>query len=214
MSIVTADGLDGLTMPRLAALADAAVGGLYRYFDGKAELVVGLQVRALTRFDQALSQYLAEVEDRPRSDVAAIQALVTLLTIADGWTRFADEHPALHALIDGSLSDPRPVLDGDHARVVGDATTSVLTRLAARFDGAVEVGALTPGDAMLRMHVLWAALHGLDHFAKRDRLSPPALHAHALRRELVDALLGGWGAASDSLARARSVGETGTSNRS
>jgi hypothetical protein len=42
--------------------------------------------------------------------------------------------------------------------------------------------------------VLWAALHGLDHFRKRDRIQPVELRVAALELELYRGLLLGWGA--------------------
>src|SRR5437867_4150451 len=68
---------------------------------------------------------------------------------------------------------------------------------------ALAAGALGPGDAEVRTHVLWALFHGVDHFRKRDRLAPPRLHARRIAVEAMDALLAGWDAPRADLAAAR-----------
>jgi hypothetical protein len=55
-------------------------------------------------------------------------------------------------------------------------------------------GALAPGEAPVRTRLLWASLHGLGHFRKRDRGEPPANRVDALVPELLRTLLLGWGA--------------------
>ncbi|MFT7579966.1 MAG: AcrR family transcriptional regulator, partial [Myxococcota bacterium] len=42
MGIVLDEGIEALTIARIAARLDAAVGALYRYFPGKEALIVGL----------------------------------------------------------------------------------------------------------------------------------------------------------------------------
>jgi len=49
------DGLEALTIARLAKVVDAVVGTLYRYFPSKDSLLLPLQLHALEEFAEALS---------------------------------------------------------------------------------------------------------------------------------------------------------------
>ncbi|HEY1098892.1 MAG TPA: helix-turn-helix domain-containing protein, partial [Myxococcota bacterium] len=48
MRLVAEEGLDALTIQRIAGAIGASVGGLYRYYDGKDALLTALQQRAIT----------------------------------------------------------------------------------------------------------------------------------------------------------------------
>jgi hypothetical protein len=50
--------------------------------------------------------------------------------------------------------------------------------------------------------VVWAAMHGLDHFRKRDRIMPTQLRVSALREQTLLALFAGWGGDRDRFAEA------------
>ncbi len=96
--------------------------------------------------------------------------------------------------MDAFLSAPNPTLSDEDARTIDAYLAPVLGECAQHLDVAAKVGAITPGDALARTHVLWAAVHGLDHFRKRDRIQPSALRVEALEHNLLRATLIGWGA--------------------
>jgi AcrR family transcriptional regulator len=180
-------------MPRLAKEADAAVGALYRYFDGKAALIAGLQQRAVDELHRSLQADLALAPSLGPSgrQSLALYAVRVQFTV---WTRFRERAPHLFLLIDGSLSDPEPNLPDEIAQEVERNSAPLYTASHQLFAHAVEVGALSEGDPALRTRVVWAAFHGVEHFRKRDRLTPPELRADAVRNELLRSLLAGWGA--------------------
>ncbi len=60
---------------------------------------------------------------------------------------------------------------------------------------AVQGRELAPEATRLRTLALWAAIHGVGHFRKRDRILPRELHSQQVARVLIDGLLVGWGAA-------------------
>ncbi len=183
MELVAADGLDALTMAGLAEAVDSSVGATYRYFPGKAELVAALQVEAVQRFAAHLDAELAAASSDPLLRVERAHL---------AYLRFAEVEPHVFALIDASLSNPARVLDDAGLEAVEAQLAPVLEQGAATLRAAVDAGALAPGDAMLRTHALWAALHGVGHFRKRDGRSPVA--SSALAAEVVRAMLAGWGA--------------------
>ena len=61
---------------------------------------------------------------------------------------------------------------------------------------------LEPGDNTLRTHLMWAAVHGLDHLRKRDRVNPDTLHVERLFEATCEAVMRGWGASAELVARA------------
>ncbi|TNE87592.1 MAG: TetR/AcrR family transcriptional regulator [Deltaproteobacteria bacterium] len=180
LAIVISDGLDALTMPGLAEAADTGVGSLYRYFSGKDAVIAALQVHAVGAFAEHLSEAVGE-----RRGLEALRA------ITRSWAGFRDARPELFALADQSLSDPRQLLDDEQEAEVAATLAPALRRVHLALTEAVDDGDLAPGDATLRTHALWAAIHGAEHFRKRERRS--GVGADALRDELVTAILAGWG---------------------
>lgn len=189
MDLVVNEGIDALKMPTLAQRLDCAVGALYRYFPGKAALVVGLQLQAIAEFREGVYAALARAEETHEGAAPVTRLLrVGLLTFVD----FAEGSPASFGLIDAMLSDPRALLSDEDAGRVQEVLDEILGVFAGLFDAAVEQGVLEPGDGMLRTHVAWAALHGASHFRKRDARLPERLAARRVAEAAVDALLSGW----------------------
>ena len=75
LDIVVRDGLTALTMPRLARELGVAVGGLYRYFEGKDRLVAALAFVGIQRFQAGLQQVLDSLPVDQEADVAALARL-------------------------------------------------------------------------------------------------------------------------------------------
>ena len=179
-------GPAGLTMAAVADEAGVAVGGLYRYFAGKDAILSALQVRAVHAFSQVLRKAIATT-DAPLDGVRAAAA---------AWPAFAESEPELFALLDRSLSDPQPNLDDEAAAAVDGAVTQVLGQVTTLLEDAEQRGQLTAGDAQLRTHAVWAAVHGAAHFRKRQRLGGPS--ADEVLHTAVDGLLAGWATLSAS----------------
>lgn len=184
LAIVTEGGLDALTMPGLAERADTAVGSLYRYFSGKEAIIAALQLRAVTAF---VTHLLDHVGDRCGLDAIGV--------ITGTWASFRTAETAQFELADRCLSDPRQLLDDVQEAAVADALQPALTRVRAAIEDAQAAGDLTPGDAPLRTHALWAAMHGAEHFRKREERS--GISAETLRETLISAILTGWGRATE-----------------
>jgi AcrR family transcriptional regulator len=176
------EGTHALTIARLAREVDVAVGGLYRYFDGKDALEAALQVRAIEAFAPVLLDHLDRARD-PRAAVHAVHA---------AWRAFSDHSPALFALADQSLSNPERTLSDDAAREVELALQGLLLRCDQVLEDAVTAGLLAPGETRLRTLALWAAVHGVAHFRKRDRILPADQQSGRVAALLIDGLLKGW----------------------
>lgn len=180
LAIVIEGGLDALTMPGLAERSDTAVGSLYRYFTGKDAVMAALQVRAVSAFVTHMTD-----------EVGESHGLEAVHRVSGTWASFRKAHPAQYALADQSLSDPRQLLDDAQEAEVAEALKPALERVHQALEEAADAGNLSPGDSVIRTHALWAAMHGAEHFRKRERRS--GIDADQLRRTLIDAVLRGWG---------------------
>ncbi len=198
MAIVVEEGLAALTMPALAARLGVAVGGLYRYFPSKEALLVALQGEALGAFAAEVAAEGAAIDTGDLEPQAA--ALHRIARLAWAYLDDAVRAPARHRLIDALISAPDPLLGAEAAEAAEAPLRELLTSCAALLSAACERGALATGDPHARTHVLWAAVHGLDHLRKRDPRLPPALRSEALARGALEALLRGWGAPERALA--------------
>ena len=205
MTIATAEGLEALTIARLCEDLQLSIGGLYRYFPGKEAIYTALQMRTIHRFHGFWQQAVGDARTTLAEvgTPAPVAALVLVHVAFQAYLNHAVAMPVEHRLMDAFLSSPDQLLSDDEARKVDD---DVLNPLIGDYAGllvaAADCGALAPGDAVVRTHVIWAALHGLDHMRKRDRLMPDHLRVGALVPATLNAFLGGWGASPESLAAA------------
>lgn len=197
LELLSDEGLQGLTMARLATELDLTPGALYRYFDGKDALVVEMQAVCIDRM-------LARFDAGPRSTVedAAEAAIAELLRVAWFYARLPEEDPSTYRLISLTLVDPEPVVTDDAAARVREPLERAFLVVADRVSAAVEAGALTAGDAVGRSVILWSAVQGVVQTSKLDRLAPGFFSPLLRVTQLVEALLRGWGAPADPLARA------------
>ncbi|MFT4979061.1 MAG: AcrR family transcriptional regulator, partial [Myxococcota bacterium] len=147
MRRVVADGLDGLTIAGLAADVDAAVGAIYRYFPGKADLLAALQLQAVGTLRGHIEAALGQTAARLALLPPPVAALARLLVALAAWTDLAHAQPALYQLADRSLSDPRRLLSDAQADAVDEALRPILATCCGLLDAAVATGALSEGPA-------------------------------------------------------------------
>ena len=184
MAIVEEEGLEGLTMPKLADRADVAVGGLYRYFSSKTALQCGLQVRAA----QTFVAFLEPVSER----LAHASPLDRVRAYALSWADFAKAEPIKHQMLDAGLSSPEVQFPESEFFSMEKALRPALERVAQGLKDAENEGLLVPGDVWKRTYAIWAAMHGVGHFTKRDRFLPESLHSNEIRVTLINSLFRGW----------------------
>lgn len=202
--VVATEGLDALTMQRLAAELGCAVGTAYTYFPSKSALVAQVQADAIERLTGSYLLFRSRVGnealDGATTDVAALTEVVGFVRF---WLATFDTFPEeakLLQLLMAETSAPA-IADDDVGRVVPSALR-LLGLAAESVERAVTVGALRDGDALDRVVRLAAALNGvlmLDRLARVDAgLFDGTRHAAALTDELLVA----WGASPDHLAAA------------
>ena len=191
LELVASAGLDALTIGALARHLAVSPSGLYRYFESKGDLVVALQIRAISVYEARVREALGTLHPAPEHTPE--EAIQCLRRVWRTWIDAAAEIPAEHRLIDAFLSAPNPVLTDQQALAVNDRLETVLGLLDRVHDMAVAAGALTQGSARERTYLIWAALHGLGHFRKRDRIQPEALRTTRLFDQMFFVLLRGFG---------------------
>lgn len=190
LKLVESGGAPTVTMAAIAADMNASIGGLYRYYPTKVAIFVGLQLRAIEAFNSLLTRRLDTFsESDSRFDV--------LNQVVEGfgaWSAFRVEEPVYFRLLDQFISVPTRSLDDAGRAIINQSLLPVLTRLATTLSQASQVGVIGPGDAMARTHILWAGLHGLEQFRKRDEGQEQGLTVDALIPLMLRDMLMGWGA--------------------
>jgi AcrR family transcriptional regulator len=194
-AIILEVGLDGLTMNLLAKRLGTSPSSLYRYYPSKEAIMVALQVEAIGEIeDELLGRLAAFDQERRASTGVRVDALKRCVLAFDVYACGGEEGATREGLIDAFLSQPKPFLSVVQAQEVNQRLSRVLALCVRVLDQAVEVGALMPGDNEQRSHLLWASLHGVGQFKKRDRIQPENLRAHALKRALYLSAFQGFGA--------------------
>jgi AcrR family transcriptional regulator len=207
MKLVAEEGLDALTIQRIAGAINASVGGLYRYYEGKDALLSALQRRAIAAVaeDQARDVEMARTLFARGGEPAGVVALAAALVGATVMLRHAIRRPEEHRLLDAFLTTPEPILSDESAKASESDLQPLVKLVASELEAATADGTLERGDAAQRTHMMWASLHGLDHFRKRDRLLPEALRVEALVPATLIALTRGWGANAAKASRAAAL---------
>ena len=203
--IVAAEGLEALTMARLAARLDCAVGTAYTYFPSKSALVAEVQRDAIETLTESYvlfrSHFDAHVATTdPTAEVATIAHLVGF---ARFWIATLTTYPEEARLLQVLMSDPGTdtIVDDDLGRVV-PAAMRLLGHARDAFAEARAAGALSDGDDMERTVVLAAALNGVLLLDRIARVDPGLLDGHRLAVATAVDLLRSWGAAEATLAEA------------
>jgi AcrR family transcriptional regulator len=205
LRIATEDGLEALTMQRLADEVDAAVGTVYTYFPSKGALLAEVQREAI---DRILGSYLLlrpDVEARVADVDPTSASLTHLVAFGRFWIASLDTFPQEQHLLQQLMNDSRRAVPDDELGRVLPAILRLLDLARERFDAATQAGALSAGDPMDRTITLAAALSGVLGVGKLDRWDVDLLDGRRLGLGLLDDLLRGWGASSDDLTAAHVV---------
>jgi AcrR family transcriptional regulator len=198
-ALVEEGGLDAVTTTELAKRTGAALGALYRFFPSKAAVIAALQKEALDELHADLTAAMKTATTSATS--ARAGALAALVAIADVVFGEPRTHAARFRLIDEALSRLAPIhSDADAAAL--ERSLEPLLQLAQEQVVAF-VGAKTASAEHQRFaFALWAALHGVTHFIKRDRLVPAPVQSARVAATTVRLLCKGLGATDAELAAA------------
>ena len=143
-TVVAADGLDGLSLRRVAGMLGVTAPALYAHVEDKVDLLRGV----------------AELEfERLAERLEAIDASDPIARIRMHACIYVD-----HALANPALFRVMFVFRPDWAPVPGvdelPAASKAFAAGAAAVEAAMQAGALRPNDPLLVAIALWAAAHG------------------------------------------------------
>jgi AcrR family transcriptional regulator len=202
--VVLSEGLEALSMHRLAAEHGVRVAALYRYWASKDALLSALLERAVVRTREAVAAiepFESALVGRSRKSWSnQEQALLRLVRLAGVYFELARARPEVTSLIAHFLAPARPVLEPSAGGPLLVHAMGLLGEVSAAFERAAELGALSTGDATQRTALYWTSLAGLVAAAKLTRFGIGGDRAQ-LERTLVQTLLVGWGAPPELLTR-------------
>lgn len=203
MAIAVADGLEALTMARLAEAVEAAVGSVYTYFPSKGALIAELQREAIERL--TASYHL--IRDRSEAELATwddprAEALARVALFGSFWIAAGDTLPHEAGLLHGIVSVSKVYVPPEERHRVLPASLAFLTEAGAVVVGASEAGAIRPLVDPAGAVVRWAAaLTGVLLTENVAQVAEYPFEPKALARELLHELLLGWGATDEDVAR-------------
>jgi AcrR family transcriptional regulator len=173
--IVVADGLDALSVRRVAAAVDVTTRAVYSLFGSKDALVVALGVRAFELLKAALDASPPTTD--PVSDLVEAGALV--------FRRFALEHPALLRI--GLQHEGMAPELASHFRGASDRALEGLWGRIARLADQGQLGSRGVGEAACEFDALCEGLVALE----LRGMFPPG-KAEWIWHDALRALVVGW----------------------
>ena len=150
--IADADGLDALTLARVAADLGIRAPSLYNHVESRERLLRELSLRGLRELGQALTE---AAMGRSRDEA--------LLAIASAHRRYALEHPGLYAATIRAAPDPE---DRDRVEAAEAATRPVFAVLAGY--------GLEGDDVVHAARAFRSALHGFSSLESAGGFGLPA----------------------------------------
>lgn len=203
LEIARVEGREALTLKRVAERQGLTTAALYRYFSSKHALVAELQRAVISALAAITRERVAEADAfAQQAGLSAVdRALLGVIVSAFVFEEFSRSAPVEFGILSMDLSAPEFTLSDREAAHVFEAAWSALSDLAGRLREAQECGALDAGDASERAVALWAGLQGVVQTRKLARSAPDQIDFIRIARDLVSALLVGWGAASDAASR-------------
>ena len=204
-ALVAAEGLDALTMARLATELDCAVGTAYTYFPSKSALVAELQREAIERLTESYVRFTDAFDAQVAVD--GTTAADVALGRAVGFGRWAvaivDAHADDARLMQMLMAENRrSVIDDVDVNRVIPAAFRLVDLARSAFEAATAAGALADGDPVERTVVLLAAINGVLAVDGLARVDADLFDGRRLALDVVTALFLGWAAERASLARA------------
>lgn len=182
------EGLDALSIKRVADLADYTPGALYRYFPSKDAIVVAIMVRAIDQLTDRLGA------------IAELDPLRRLVTYARAYRDLAEQEPHAFALVSKLSADPRVLVAEDEAvaQVIA-AVERLFVPILSTFAEAVARGQLDSGPAHDRALALFSALQGALQLRKQEARMPAIVDSRRVFDTALSAMLRGFGADVTSL---------------
>lgn len=205
LHLVFEEGLDALTMQRLAVEVGASVGSVYTYFPSKGALVAEVQREAIERLGASALVLAGDVDRLVPGQPAGVAHLTPIVAFGRFWLTASGTYPEEMQLLMLLLSDVGETVPAEEGGRVVPAALRLLGLAESRLASAAASGQLADGDAWSRTIALGASLTGCVQLAVVERWDPDLLSPSAAGRTVLDALLLGWGADPGALASAHGL---------
>lgn len=205
LRVIATDGLDALTMQRLADDVGASIGSTYTYFPSKGALVAEVQREAIERL-AASARRLGEDVDAATADAPdKVAALSPVVAFGRFWLTADRSYPDEMQLLLLLLSDVTHSIPDEEAGRVVPAAMRLLGLAADRIGAASGIGALGDGPADERTIQLAAALTGCVQLDVVRKWDPELLDPVSIGLSVLDHLAIGWGANPTALTAAHDI---------
>src|SRR6187549_668135 len=146
LRLATEEGLEALTMQRLADEVDAAVGTVYTYFPSKGALLAEVQREAIERLTGSYLLLRPDIEARVADEDPRIASLAHLVGFARFWIASYDTYPQEQQLLQQLMSGGDDTVPVDEATRVVPTVLRLLGLAEERFAAAAASGALRDAD--------------------------------------------------------------------
>jgi AcrR family transcriptional regulator len=207
MEIVAADGVEGLTLHKVAASLGYVPAALYRYFGSKDALLAALQRRAVAKIHDGFREDQAAWAAASAGLAEDVVALGGVLRGARFYLRMPETNPHVYRLVAMLLADPRELVSDEEARKAEPLLVGLIGEVRGLFARAEAAAALAGGDGLERTLALWAALQGALALAKGRRLGAALPGPVQVGMAATRAMLAGWGADRSTMERASRAAE-------
>ena len=207
MMIVEKEGLNGLTIKRLAEELDYTPGAFYRYFASKDDILIELQNRTLSHLKGQFIELWkrCDLESNAQGVSDAHRSLVRLLATTLFYQRLPKALPTSFSLIHLSVGEQTLLLEDTAVVSVAQHTLELLSTVAAQYEEAQSIGALDDGHPMQRAVTTWSSLHGVVLMNKFERFEQELFDVESLGKQLSQALFIGWGGNPETINEAAAI---------
>jgi AcrR family transcriptional regulator len=191
-TILLNEGLEAVTVHRIARELDLTVGALYRYFPSKQAMLTALGEDIVRSVTSSLGQ-IADIYEASVQDSQAASPLTPVLVISRAFIEMAESSPARYRMVDLMLVDPRSMVPEEDRPMVLHTLFEMLGRVEQLLKQSTAEHLISAGQPRERTIVLWSALLGINSMLKMRRLYPEQVPAKNLGEDTITALFVAWG---------------------
>lgn len=204
--IVTAEGLDGLTMQRITDRVGCAEGTLYNYFATREELLADMEITAMQVIGLSVVEAVARVNDAMDDDTdPAVRSLAVVVASGTAWIDAEGAHPREVELSRRIFTHHSNVFSLESGAELPTTSRPFIDMAALMFDEAADRGALSPGDGFARAVTFLAGSTGVLLASTLARWDGRVEGARGFAHDLLRDLLLAWGADAAVLADASAI---------
>lgn len=203
--LLIADGLEAMSMHKLARALGCSPGALYRCFVSRDEIVMALQIRNLDWLREVFAKGCAHALERSAWVEPGDRALAAILAYCAMYSALPGAHFERFRLITLVLGDAKVHVEDEAVEPAVASALGLLGDVSQHITHAQEAGALGEGLSLRRAVALWTSLHGVTVVSKMGRFPSTSPLFAGLVEETAQDLLVAWGASRPRLVEHRSA---------